>query len=89
MILVTSQGCTASESLLAICVRTFVRPFTRMYSLMSGKRTGVTEGLWIVSMLLFEADDKLALPHRSHMWGFSPVWTRWWTVNADRWMNCL
>jgi hypothetical protein len=32
---------------------------------------------------------KHTFPHLSHMCGFSPVWTREWTVKADLWMNCL
>lgn len=37
MILVTGQGSAASKGLLAICVRTFVRAFPRMYSSVPGK----------------------------------------------------
>lgn len=45
MVLVARQSGSASESLLAIGIRTLVGPFARVDAAVSRKRTAITEGL--------------------------------------------
>lgn len=92
VILMSSKGCSPSEGLLAACIWTFVRSFSGMDAAMPGKRAWITKGLrssWLVSISHYSESWTSTLLHRSHIWGFSPVWTRAWTVNADRWINCF
>lgn len=93
VVLVTRQGSATSESLLTIGVWALVGAFARMDSAMSCERGRVTEGLLYMDVSKVNTGQArvaaLTFPQRSHMWGFSPVWTRECTVKAERWMNCL
>lgn len=79
VVLVASERGASSKRLLAIGIRALIGPLTRVYATVPSQRTAVTKGLWGSSQLqvLIRADVwVLTFPQRSHMCGFSPVWTR-------------
>ena len=87
MVLMTSQGGTASEGFLAVLERTFVRSLTRVDATMSSERTRIAKRLGVVLISVPDVEKKSPIENTfvqcSHMCGFSPVWTRPCTVNAD------
>jgi hypothetical protein len=69
MVLMTREGGSASESLLAVGVRALVRSLSGMDSSMASQRAGITEGLFLCQLEsgLMRSEQELTFPHRSHM----------------------
>jgi hypothetical protein len=81
VILMTGQRGSTREGLLTVGIWALVRALAGVNPTMASERAGITEGLRrsqsCLQMHCEEEEEERTFPQRSHICGFSPVWTRW------------
>lgn len=94
VVLVPCKRSATRKSLLTIGVRTLVWSLAGVSASVTSQGAAIAERLCgvVSNRKASESQglrNQLTLAQVSQWCGFSPVCTRWWTVRAERWINCL